>query len=921
MKKSIKCGKKLISAAVILAMTASCFIFPAGVSASNYLDIAAPRTASGYKAVNCNTSGVNSSKGLKKGTKNLLDVLGIDEETYLKWLDDHDADGKNKNYYIGTPYSPFNASGGDFRNPKGDLSMQYGHPALSGVCKTKGAMTCMGFVWHVLYSSCKNNGGHFTSCGAPDCSRKNCQYITSTGAMIPDMSYYSIKALGKAGGSYDYKHPAYWYDFYRQYDIERYYFKDKKTMYNSGILEKGDIIRQYISGDESQGKGQDHIGIFYGDSPNDDKYWHSCYITGKNSMNGNDITPIKATYNIKLYVVLKVIKSEKPAPSSVSLSREKATRGVGDSYQLTAKIPSGTATTFKWSSSDPDTVSVDKNGLITPLKPGTATITVKTHNELSADCKVTVRNAPSTVTLSREKATRGVGDSYQLTASIPSGTMTTYKWSSSNSSVVSVDKNGKINPKKPGTATITVKTHNGLSASCKVTVRNAPNKVKLSREKATRGVGDLYQLTTSIPSGTMTTYKWSSSNSSVVSVDKNGKINPKKPGTATIKVKTHNGLSASCKVTVRNAPSTVTLSREKATRGVGDSYQLTASIPSGTMTTYKWSSSEPSVVSVDKNGKITPLTAGSAIITASTHNGLSASCKVTVRNAPSTVTLNRSQATIGVGDSYQLTASIPSGTMTTYKWSSSNSSVASVDKNGKITPKKTGTATVTVKTHNGVSASCKVTVRNAPNSVKLNTLSVTKKAGKTYKLTASIPTGTTTTYKWSSSNPSVASVDKNGVVTAIKAGTADITVKTHNGKKAICRVTVINKLSGNISEYEKRVAELVNEIRLDYGLAPLTLNKELSNIAHIKTDDMKTNNYCEHVSPTYGSPSEMIDDFDLNYSAMGENIAYGYTTPEAVVNAWMNSPGHRANILTPYFTQIGVGYTSGVNYWAQMFIG
>ncbi len=121
--------------------------------------------------------------------------------------------------------------------------------------------------------------------------------------------------------------------------------------------------------------------------------------------------------------------------------------------------------------------------------------------------------------------------------------------------------------------------------------------------------------------------------------------------------------------------------------------------------------------------------------------------------------------------------------------------------------------------------------------------------------------------------------------------------------------------------YEAEVIRLVNAERAKAGLSPLTSNWELSRIARYKSQDMRDNNYFSHTSPTYGSPSTMIRSFGLHFRASGENIAMGYTTPAAVVAGWMNSSGHRANILSASYTQIGVGYVAAGNYWTQMFIG
>lgn len=135
------------------------------------------------------------------------------------------------------------------------------------------------------------------------------------------------------------------------------------------------------------------------------------------------------------------------------------------------------------------------------------------------------------------------------------------------------------------------------------------------------------------------------------------------------------------------------------------------------------------------------------------------------------------------------------------------------------------------------------------------------------------------------------------------------------------QVLQIPQLDSIVSSYESEVIRLVNEIRHQNGLRPLTANWELSRIARYKSQDMLDRGYFAHNSPTYGSPGQMIRAFGLSYRTAGENIAMGYPSPQAVVNGWMNSSGHRANILNVSYTQIGVGYVPKGNYWTQMFIG
>ena len=133
--------------------------------------------------------------------------------------------------------------------------------------------------------------------------------------------------------------------------------------------------------------------------------------------------------------------------------------------------------------------------------------------------------------------------------------------------------------------------------------------------------------------------------------------------------------------------------------------------------------------------------------------------------------------------------------------------------------------------------------------------------------------------------------------------------------------------SSNINGFSKEQVEvlnLVNKERKANGLKPLTLNKELSNVANIKSRDMIEKGYFDHTSPTYGSPFDMMKKFNISYNTAGENIAMGQKTPSEVMNSWMNSSGHRANILNSTYTELGVGIqkdSNGTIYWTQMFIG
>ena len=125
--------------------------------------------------------------------------------------------------------------------------------------------------------------------------------------------------------------------------------------------------------------------------------------------------------------------------------------------------------------------------------------------------------------------------------------------------------------------------------------------------------------------------------------------------------------------------------------------------------------------------------------------------------------------------------------------------------------------------------------------------------------------------------------------------------------------------SSVVSAYAKEVVSLVNKERAKAGLKPLVIHTNLTKMAVAKAKDMSANNYFSHTSPTYGSPFDMMKTFGITYKYAGENIAKGQKTPAEVVKAWMNSPGHKANIMNKNFTLIGVGYVNG--YWAQAFVG
>lgn len=156
--------------------------------------------------------------------------------------------------------------------------------------------------------------------------------------------------------------------------------------------------------------------------------------------------------------------------------------------------------------------------------------------------------------------------------------------------------------------------------------------------------------------------------------------------------------------------------------------------------------------------------------------------------------------------------------------------------------------------------------------------------------------------------------NNNTITTTKKTSTTTNSTNTNSQDNAVS--------NGNINSYEQEVCNLVNKYRAENGLNSLTLATDVSKMAELKAEDMATNNYFDHTSPTYGDPFEMLKSLGIEYQSAGENIAKGQKTPAKVMNAWMNSAGHKANILDSTFTEIGVGYVlkSGTTYWTQEFI-
>ena len=523
---------------------------------------------------------------------------------------------------------------------------------------------------------------------------------------------------------------------------------------------------------------------------------------------------IRATASNGQSVSCEVTVKEKEAVvNKVILNKSTVQLNSGEETTLIATVIPDTVKdkTITWTSSNTDVAEV-KDGKITAKGVGTSIITASSVNNRKALCIVRVKpKFVEGIAFDKNNATLVPGDTMQLSVTFTPADATnkSLTYSSTDESIATVSKTGLVKAIKPGKATIIAKSSNYKEARCEVRVHIPAKKVTLNKTDITLDIGKSEKLIAKLdPANSTSTIEWSSSSPSVAEV-KNGVVTAKKSGSATITVTTSNGKTATCKVKIKVQKvevSAIKLNKTSLTLKKGASEKLTASITPSNATDKKltWKSSNTSIVEVN-SGTIKAKKNGTATITVSTSNGKKATCKVTVTDkiiAVTKLTLNKTSVTLNKGATAQLKATVSPSDATdkTITWSSSNTSVATV-KNGKITAIKDGSATITAKSSNGKTATCKVTVKGnakAVTKLTLNKTSVTLNKGASTQLTAKITPSDATnkTITWSTSNASIATV-KNGKITALKAGTATITAKSNNGKTATCKVTVKNPSTVN----------------------------------------------------------------------------------------------------------------------------
>lgn len=491
--------------------------------------------------------------------------------------------------------------------------------------------------------------------------------------------------------------------------------------------------------------------------------------------------------------------------SSLKINKEDFTMTKGTSETLTVTGTPAEALegqTITWKSSNKDVVTVDSKGKVEAVGVGNATITATAAGK-SDSVKITVNNPLKKITVDPATLTLKKGTSKTLSVKYDPADTTDNKavtWESSDKSVATVDANGKVTALKDGSATITAKVGK-LTATCALTVQEKKltgisldkTALELSKGQSSEALKVIYTPADTTDDKTVT---WSSADEKIATV-KNGVVTAKATGTTkiTATVGTH---KAECTVTVNAKLTGIKVTPDKVTVEKGQKANLNVTYLPADTTDEKavtWKSENESVATVDENGVVTAVAGGKTkvIATAKANNKITAVCEVKVPIHTESIALNKTEITdLLKGKTEKLEVSfIPSNTEDSreVKWTSSAADIAAVDANGTVKALKEGTATITATTADGKhTASCTVTVKEIHlTDVKLDEMKNPSELFKGEKHQIKIglnPIDTTDNviYTFASSDEKVVSVDKNGMVTALKNGkaTITITVKTTN---------------------------------------------------------------------------------------------------------------------------------------------
>lgn len=410
-----------------------------------------------------------------------------------------------------------------------------------------------------------------------------------------------------------------------------------------------------------------------------------------------------------------------------------------------------------WSSSDETVATVDENGHVCAVAPGSATITALSEEEpakgkktKSVSCKVTVGQAVEKISFTESTSLMAAGSTFNLKADVQpeNATLKNVEWESSNPEILSISAKGVMSGKSCGTVKVICRATDGsgVETQCNVQVyqrvtgislNSAQNALLLTEKDEDLAVTQLAVIIE--PENAMNQkVVWASSDETVATVDETGCVRALAPGNVTITAtstddpgKDQNGkqkkpYSASCKISVGRAVNEILLDKNDLLMSKGKKTTLTATVlpEDATKKSYTWESSEPDVVSVTTQGQLTAKSCGTARITCTANDGSGelAVCEVKVIQMVNGLKIDAANVGITKGKSRQLTATVsPSdATNSLLSWSSSDTGIVSVDQSGNITTHKKGSAVITACTTDGseISSDVKVTVEPV-NSVSI----------------------------------------------------------------------------------------------------------------------------------------------------------------------------------------------------------
>lgn len=507
--------------------------------------------------------------------------------------------------------------------------------------------------------------------------------------------------------------------------------------------------------------------------------------TGKATLTATAYNGIAAT------CAVRVVK----APTKLTLTAPRKVLGVGESLDLIAKLPKGTAGRITYTSDQPEVLQVDPDtGAVTAVSAGKAKVQGRTFNSKKASVTLEVRPAPEALSFDSGDILLGVGQEMKLSAALNDGAAGSVAYASTDESVCAVSAAGEAKGIAPGTAEIVATSYNGIEARMTVTVRPAPEAVSLPFPTLTLGVGEKYALSPDV-GDSAASFTYSVKSSRIASVTADGVVKGVRVGTTTLTVKTYNGKRCTLKVTVKKAPSQITVSPKEQILGVGQTFHPSLKLSSGASASVTWSSSDEGILLVDsETGETTALAEGDAEVVARSYNGREGRCRITVKPASQAVEAAVGFVELGVGQTFGLDyALVPEGSAAEVRFVSDNPEVAAVSDDGTVTAKSRGTAAVGIQTHlPEVADWVTVTVWDAPEWVSLGMDAVTLNLGETMQLRPTIPEGSMSAFTFASSDPGLASIDADGNVVAMARGAVTLTASAYNGKKAELALTILD---------------------------------------------------------------------------------------------------------------------------------